>query len=81
MNPAAAASHPGPPGDIAKTQWCDVRFWHKADIPTRSMNVAFGGHRVDAAQCPLMTQSGHSGLHCEVMSASFPCASLIQHDA
>ena len=48
----------------------NVCFWHKADIPITPMNVRFwgnSGHRLDAPQCPLLTQSGH----CEHYLRSF----------
>src|SRR6516164_10063691 len=38
------------------------RFWHKADIPLRSINVRFwgqSGHSADPLRCPLLTQSRH----------------------
>jgi hypothetical protein len=40
----------------------NVCFWHKADIKRLSSNVRFwgqSGHRVEALQCSLLTQSGH----------------------
>ena len=40
----------------------DVRFWHKADMPSCTAHFRFwgkSGHRVLRCICPLMTQSGH----------------------
>jgi hypothetical protein len=40
----------------------DVRYWHKADIGLRGLNVCFGG-KADIVRtrksCLLLTQSGH----------------------
>jgi hypothetical protein len=41
----------------------DVRFWHKADIGLRGLNVCFGGKAGiggPEGQCLLLTQSGHA---------------------
>jgi hypothetical protein len=47
---------------IAPTKLMNVRYWHKADINLRGLNVGFGGKagiigRED--KCLLLTQSGH----------------------
>src|SRR6476660_5442508 len=44
------------------TRWCDVCYWHKADVPLALTNVCFGGkngHDAGVTPFPLMTQSGH----------------------
>ena len=48
---------PGPGGRVRRAFAAVhyVRFWHKADIPTRSTNVRFcglNGHDADVPQCP-----------------------------
>jgi hypothetical protein len=43
----------------------DVRYWHKADMAIALSDVRFrgqSGHRLDDAQCPLLTQNGHERL-------------------
>src|SRR5262249_28737146 len=42
-----------------------VRYWHKADMPTRSIDVCFwgeSGHHADIPRCPLLIQSGRERL-------------------
>ena len=48
----------------------NVRYWHKADIPTGSTNVRFtpeSGHWLEMPQCLLLTQSGHRRLKIAAM--------------
>ena len=43
-------------------RWCNVRFWHIADVPLALTNVCFegkNGHDAGVTPFPLMTQSGH----------------------
>ena len=40
----------------------DVRYWHKADMPSCTAHVRYwgqSGHALLHCTCPLMTQSGH----------------------
>ena len=44
-------------------RFCNVRYWHKADVQTALMDVRFegkNGHDADVTRFLLMTQSGHS---------------------
>ena len=46
----------------ANNKWLNVRFWHKADMPSCAAHVRFwskSGHDVSHCKCLLLTQSGH----------------------
>ena len=60
----------------------DVRYWHKADMASALQMSAFGGKAdiAPAAQCPLMTQSGHSAYRLCDVPHSLPDRKVIGYD-
>jgi hypothetical protein len=58
-------------GGRSHSVFCNVRFWHIADVPLGLTNVCFegnNGHDVDVTRCVLMIRCGHSGRLYPVLS-------------
>src|SRR5262249_12117848 len=62
----------------------DFRFWHKADIPTRSANVRFrgqSGHQSHLSQCLLLTKADiSSSSRCHYLCAARTSCSNKRYD-
>jgi hypothetical protein len=71
------------PGPNVRASPINVRYWHKADIGSRGLNVCFGGKAGISGpgdQCLLLTQSGHAQIYSKSASPEVTAGNKM-HDA